>query len=154
MLSYESIIEIYSSILEQNPGKAMRQFKTDSGGEVAVLVDGKIYWASVQSDGSVSKNLRRSCRDAWRNGGWYGEVPETQDAIDNPILLDMPNMDNHKQASSLEIGDMVICASIILRRVENIIRHDDRICVLFSCNSERIYAPDDQVELQDPFGLV
>ncbi|WP_338924368.1 hypothetical protein V0M98_32675 (plasmid) [Pseudomonas silesiensis] len=154
MLSYESIIEIYRSILEQHQGKVMRQFKTDSGGEVAVLVDGKIYWASVYSDGSVSKHLRRSCRDAWRNGGWYGEVPETQNAIDNPILLDAPNLDNHKQASILEIRDMVICPSGIVRRVWQIARHTDRICVMFTCGSELVYHPDDQVEFQDPFGLV
>jgi hypothetical protein len=154
MLSYESIIEIYRSILEQNPGKVIRQYQTDSGGEVAVLVDGQIYWASVRSDGSVSTNLRQSCRDAWRNGGWYGEVQKTQNAIDNPILLDMPNMDNHKRASLIEVSNLVVCPSGIVRRVSKIARYSDRICVMFTCGSDLVYDPDDQVELQDPFGLV
>lgn len=153
MHTYESIQEIYRSILEKNPGKVMRQYQTDSGGEVAVLVDGKIYWASVQSDESVSKCLRQSCRDAWRNGGWYGQVQETQDGIDNPTLLDMPNLDNHKLASLIEQSDMVICPSGIVRRVWQIARHTDRICVMFTCGSELVYHPDDQVETQDPFGL-
>ena len=155
MLTYESIKDIYRSILEKNPGKVMRQFReTNCGGEVAVLVEGQIYWASVLPDDSVSKYLRECCRNAWRNGGWYGDIQATQDAIDNPILLDMPNMDNHKLARDLDTGDMIVCPSGIMRRVREISRFNDRVCVVFTCNSDHVFAPGDKVEFQDPFGRV
>jgi hypothetical protein len=89
-LTYETAITSYRKILEQNPGKAMRVYDARVGAEAAVLIDGKVFWAKVNGDGFVTVEKYEMCDNAWRGGGWFGAAKATQEAISNPVLIDLP----------------------------------------------------------------
>jgi hypothetical protein len=88
-LTYESALGSYRSILEKNPGKALRIYDASNGAEAAVLFEGNIFWAKVNDDGSVTVEKYEMTDNAWRGGGWFGKAQATQDAIRNPILIDL-----------------------------------------------------------------
>jgi hypothetical protein len=89
-LTYETAISSYRQILEQNLGKALRLYDASVGAEAAVLINGKVFWAKVSDDGSVVVEKYEMTDNAWRGGGWFGNAQATQDAIRNPVLIDLP----------------------------------------------------------------
>jgi hypothetical protein len=43
----------------------------------------------VNDDGSVTVEKYEMTDNAWRGGGWFGKAQATQDAIRNPVLIDL-----------------------------------------------------------------
>ncbi|WP_274643996.1 hypothetical protein [Pseudomonas serbica] len=89
-LTHQTAISSYRRILERNPGKALRIYDASVGAEAAVLIDGKVFWAKVNIDDSVTVEKYEMCDNAWRGGGWFGAAKATQEAISNPVLIDLP----------------------------------------------------------------
>lgn len=89
-LTYESALSSYRSILEKNPGKALRIYDASVGVEAAVLMDGKVFWAEVNLDDSVTVEKYEMTDNAWRGDGWFGQAQATRDGIRNPVLIDLP----------------------------------------------------------------
>ncbi|WP_338924375.1 hypothetical protein V0M98_32705 (plasmid) [Pseudomonas silesiensis] len=89
-LTYESAMNSYRQILEPNPGKALRLFSANIGAEAVVLIGGKIFLAKENFDGSVTVEKYELTDNAWRGGGWFGKAQATEDAIRNPVLIDLP----------------------------------------------------------------
>ncbi|WP_238739441.1 hypothetical protein [Pseudomonas putida] len=79
----------YRALLEQNPGKALRLDKED-GGEAVAIIDGDLCCLPLNPDNTVDPNkVTDLMQEAWCDGGWHGAHAETQDAIDNPIFIDI-----------------------------------------------------------------
>lgn len=149
---YESAMKSYLQILEQNPGKALLLFgklEHRENREVLLLVNGKVSWSMIKADGSMhAGDVAEVTNDVWYDGGWFGEARATRAAIEDPVLIDIPPMDSTKAASELRVGDLVVRPFGILRRIERIIPYPDRICVLFTCNSDTVFSPTDRVNVK------
>jgi hypothetical protein len=87
MLTYKSAMSAYRALLEQNPGKALR---LDNGGEAVAIIDGDLCCLPLNPDNTVDpNNVTDLMQEAWCDGGWHGAHAETQDAIDNPVFIDI-----------------------------------------------------------------
>lgn len=152
MNTYESAMKSYLQILEPNPGKALLLFgklEHREDREVVLLVDGKVCWSMIKADGSMhAGDVAEMNIDVFHGGGWFGEEKATSAAIEDPVLIDIPTMDTTKAASDLRVGDLVVRPFGILRRIERISPYPDRICVMFTCNSDVVFLPTDRVEVK------
>ncbi|MBX8557004.1 hypothetical protein K5D56_25445 [Pseudomonas cichorii] len=112
MLTYTSAMSAYRALLEANPGKALRLNKVKNG-DAAALIDSELYCLQVgQDDIADGSNLGDLMLEAWGEGGWHGQVHETQDAIDNPVFVDIRNqvfvMNQHGHYFQINAAEVII----------------------------------------------
>ncbi|MHC5209061.1 hypothetical protein [Pseudomonas chlororaphis] len=92
MLTYITAMTAYRTLLEQNPGKALRLDKED-GGEAVAIIDGELCCLPLDADNAVDLDkITDLMPEAWCEGGWHGEAEQTQDAIDNPVFIDISSV--------------------------------------------------------------
>lgn len=89
MLTYSAAMATYRSLLELNPGKALRLNEGENV-EAAALVDGELCSLLVGSDNVADlSTVNDLIPEAWGVGGWHSEVEETCNALDNPVFVDI-----------------------------------------------------------------
>lgn len=148
MLTYESTIESYRKILTKNPGKGLRIHESGGCEDVAILLGTTVCVATAIDEGSLYMYHLPPLTDRdWQDGGWHGKEQATQDAIDRPKLVSLQFKFAQKLAAELQVGDTFIAPSGYARTVESLEKHDDRICVVMTCNSDIVFPLGERLQI-------